>query len=69
MKKIAVRINHTVEYELHFYVTEATSDEYIRELAYALQGADLALMDQTTVDESCKLIAEYNDIVNWDVVE
>lgn len=69
MKKIAIRINHTVEYELHLMVPEPSDDNYIRRLAFACEGLNLADTDKETPDHHCKMIAAYNDLVNWDVVE
>ena len=69
MKQIAVRLNKTFEYELHFTVSDNASDEYIYQLASSLEGANLELMNKTSLDADCRMIAEYNDLVNWDVVE
>lgn len=68
MKKIAVRINHTVEYEIHFMVPDLSDENYIRRIAYACEGLNLADTDKETSNQHCKMIAEYNDLVNWDVV-
>lgn len=69
MKKIAVRINHTVEYELNLMVPDPRDDNYIRRLAFACEGLNLADTDKETPDHHCRMIAAYNDLVNWDVVE
>lgn len=69
MKKIAVRINHTVEYELHFMVPDPSDEKYIKRLAFACQGLNLADTDKETPDHHCKTIDAYNDLVSWDVVE
>ena len=69
MKKVAIRINHTVEYELYLMVPEPSDDNYIRRLAFACQELNLADTDKETQDHHCRTIAAYNDLVSWDVVE
>ena len=69
MKKIAVRINHTVEYELNLMVPDHRDENYIRRLAFACEGLNLADTYKETAHENCKMIAEYNDLVTWDIVE
>jgi len=69
MKTVAVRINHTVEYELNLMVPDHRDENYIRRLAFACEGLNLADTDKETDDQNCKMIAAYNDLVNWDIVE
>ena len=69
MKKIAIRINHTVEYELHLMVPDHRDENYIRRLAHTCEGLNLADTDRETDDQHCKAIAAYNDLVTWDIVE
>ncbi len=69
MKKIAIRINHTVEYEIHFMVPDPRDENYIRRLAFACEGLNLADTYKETTRDHCRMIAEYNDLVTWDVVE
>jgi len=44
-------------------------EQTVKALAFALEGADLTEMHKNSWEDQCKLIAEYNDLVNWDVVE
>ena len=69
MKKVAVRINHTVEYEIHFMVPDERDENYIRRIAFACEGLNLADTNKETLPEHCREIAAYNDLVNWDIVE
>jgi maleate cis-trans isomerase len=69
MKKIAIRINHTVEYELNLMVPDHRDEKYISRLAFACEGLNLADTDKETDNQNCKMIAEYNDLVTWDIVE
>lgn len=69
MKKIGVRINKTFEYEVFFEVPDGMDEQTVKALAFALEGADLTEMHKNSWEDQCKLIAEYNDLVNWDVVE
>ena len=65
MKEIAVRLNKTVEYEVFFKVPEGTCVDTIYELAKTLESADLEQMDVDTPDDKCKMIALYNDMLDW----
>jgi hypothetical protein len=65
MKTIAVRLNKTIEYELHLMVDDDRDDEYCLKLALACEPLDLEEVDKQTPDEQCKMIAAYNDMLDW----
>jgi len=65
MKTIAIRLNKTIEYELHLMVPDDKDDEYCLQLALACEPLDLEEVDKQTPNEQCKMIAEYNDMLDW----